>query len=126
MPLHLVEKEGEKSQMKIALMLKNMETFGYKDDFRINRSYLAPSGLLCLELPKETLEQRVCLASQVSQNMNDSVAGFLLNSEIPNEINENPVSEPVSTKYSAYYISQIWLNILIICYRLKQPLIIHF
>ena len=55
-PLHLVEKEGEKSQNRINLLMKNNEVFGAKDDYRINRSYLSPKGVLCLELPAELLQ----------------------------------------------------------------------
>lgn len=53
-PLHLVEKEGEKSQHRVSLLMKN-EIFGAKDDFRINRSYLTPMGMLCMEVPTEIL-----------------------------------------------------------------------
>ncbi|KAK7079757.1 Condensin-2 complex subunit H2 [Halocaridina rubra] len=55
-PLHLVEKEGEKSQHRINLFMKNGEVFGAKDDFRINRSYLTPLGVLCLEVPSDLLQ----------------------------------------------------------------------
>ncbi|XP_047498252.1 condensin-2 complex subunit H2-like isoform X2 [Penaeus chinensis] len=56
-PLHLVEKEGEKSQYRINLLMKNSEMFGTKDDFRINRSYVTPMGMLCLEVPAEILRE---------------------------------------------------------------------
>lgn len=56
-PLHLVEKEGEKSQYRINLLMKNSEMFGAKDDFRINRSYVTPMGMLCLEVPAEILRE---------------------------------------------------------------------
>lgn len=56
-PLHLVEKEGEKSQYRINLLMKNSEVFGAKDDFRINRSYVTPMGMLCLEVPAEILRE---------------------------------------------------------------------
>uniref|UniRef100_A0A6A7FVC2 Condensin-2 complex subunit H2-like isoform X1 n=3 Tax=Hirondellea gigas TaxID=1518452 RepID=A0A6A7FVC2_9CRUS len=56
-PLHLVEKESEKSKNRVNLFLNNMETIGGKDDFRLNRSYMTPSGLLCLDLPAELLLQ---------------------------------------------------------------------
>lgn len=58
-PLHLVEKEGEKSQHRVSLLLKNNEIFGAKDDFRINRSYLTPMGKLCMEVPTEILRDAV-------------------------------------------------------------------
>ncbi|XP_045582218.2 condensin-2 complex subunit H2 [Procambarus clarkii] len=54
-PLHLVEKDGEKSQNRVSLLMKNGEVFGAKDDFRINRSYLTPMGMLCMEVPSEIL-----------------------------------------------------------------------
>ena len=57
-PLHLVEKEAEKCKNKINLYLNNMDTFGGKDDFRLNRLYMTPRGLLCLELPPELLQQK--------------------------------------------------------------------
>ncbi|XP_076040071.1 condensin-2 complex subunit H2-like isoform X2 [Oratosquilla oratoria] len=62
-PLHLVEKEGEKAQYRINLFMKNWDTFGVKDDFRINRSYLTPQGLLCLEFPVELLQKRSTMGS---------------------------------------------------------------
>ncbi|KAK8718457.1 hypothetical protein OTU49_014740, partial [Cherax quadricarinatus] len=54
-PLHLVEKDGEKSEHRVSLLMKNGEMFGAKDDFRINRSYLTPMGMLCMEVPSEIL-----------------------------------------------------------------------
>ncbi|XP_018016915.1 condensin-2 complex subunit H2 isoform X2 [Hyalella azteca] len=57
-PLHLVEKESEKCKNKINLYLINGETFGGKDDFRLNRSYMTPAGLMCLDLPTELLQRK--------------------------------------------------------------------
>ncbi|KAF2354588.1 Condensin-2 complex subunit H2 C-terminal [Trinorchestia longiramus] len=56
-PLHLVEKESEKSKNRVNIFLSNGETIGGKDDFRLNRSYMTPKGLLCLDLPTELLRQ---------------------------------------------------------------------
>ena len=36
--------------------MKNHETFGAKDDFRLCRSFLTPGGMLCLEVPKTALD----------------------------------------------------------------------
>ncbi|CAL4087925.1 unnamed protein product, partial [Meganyctiphanes norvegica] len=54
-PLHLVDKEGEKSVHRVELIMKNHETFGAKDDFRLCRSYLTPIGMLFLDVPKAAL-----------------------------------------------------------------------
>ncbi|XP_064119386.1 condensin-2 complex subunit H2-like [Macrobrachium nipponense] len=64
-PLHLVEKEGEKSQHRINLFMKNNEMFGAKDDFRINRSYMTLKGMLCLELPSELLQDNANLLANI-------------------------------------------------------------
>ncbi|XP_068242032.1 condensin-2 complex subunit H2-like [Palaemon carinicauda] len=64
-PLHLVEKEGEKSQHRINLFMKNNEMFGAKDDFRINRSYMTMRGMLCLELPSELLQDNAHLPANI-------------------------------------------------------------
>lgn len=61
-PLHLVEKESEKSKNRVNLYLSNRETYGRKDDFRLNRSYMTPWGLLCLDLPPELLQGWVDVA----------------------------------------------------------------
>lgn len=55
-PLHLVDKESEKSNHRVNLYSTNFEIFGSKDDFRLNRSYMTPWGLLCLDLPPELLQ----------------------------------------------------------------------
>ncbi|XP_042212254.1 condensin-2 complex subunit H2-like isoform X2 [Homarus americanus] len=69
-PLHLVEKDGEKSLHRVSLMMKNSEVFGAKDDFRINRSYLTPKGMLCMEVPSDILRNAALriLDSPVPEN----------------------------------------------------------
>ena len=68
-PLHLVDKEGEKEKNRVNLYLTTKENFGGKDDFRLNRSYMTPWGLLCLDLPPELLKEQNILTTelQVSQ-----------------------------------------------------------
>ncbi|RXG51784.1 Condensin-2 complex subunit H2 [Armadillidium vulgare] len=84
-PLHLVEKESEKSTTHVTLYLKNKEPFGNKDDYRINRSYLAPSGLLCLDLPLEFLQQNLGQKVVSDGEANESVAGFFNNDSVLDE-----------------------------------------
>ncbi|KAK8391183.1 hypothetical protein O3P69_017087 [Scylla paramamosain] len=66
-PLNLVEKEIEKSQNRISLLLRNNEMLGAKDDFRLTRSYLTPKGMLHLEVPGEMLEAALALGSQTEE-----------------------------------------------------------
>ncbi|KAK3881779.1 hypothetical protein Pcinc_013809 [Petrolisthes cinctipes] len=56
-PLHLVEKEGEKARHRVSLQVRGNEVFGAKDDYRLNRSYLIPQGVLCMEVPTEILRR---------------------------------------------------------------------
>lgn len=71
-----MEKEGEKVGARITLYLKNLEQFGNKTDFRINRSYLTPNGVLCLDLPEEIMKRGMGAPCR-PQGLNDSVAGFV-------------------------------------------------
>jgi len=77
-PLHLVEKEGEKSVHRVELIMKNHETFGAKDDFRLCRSFLTPGGMLCLEVPKTALDGGNNVAfSDVSQALQINRGSYL-------------------------------------------------
>lgn len=96
-PLHLVEKEGEKSVHRVELIMKNNESFGAKDDFRLCRSYLTPRGMLCLEVPKASLDGGYAAFSDISQALHINKGSYLaeINGNGPIEADVAPQNDQV-------------------------------